>query len=131
MLAGQLLQLSLHSGRVGLSSMIVFSVSVSVPPLQRADFLQSVGALLEPTRVAPGCVRCRLYADFEDPNAFTLVEEWSTQAALDRHLTSSAFKTLVAAIELSTEPPAVHIDSVAQRAGIEVIEAARRRQGLL
>jgi quinol monooxygenase YgiN len=78
--------------------MIVFSVSVSVPPLQRADFLQSVGALLEPTRVAPGCVRCRLYADFEDPNAFTLVEELSTQAALDRHLTSSAFKTLVAPI---------------------------------
>jgi quinol monooxygenase YgiN len=98
MLAGQLLRLSLHSGRVGLSSMIVFSVSVSVPPSQRADFLQSVGALLEPTRVVPGCVLCRLYADFEDPNAVTLVEEWSTQAALDRHLTSSAFKTLVAPI---------------------------------
>lgn len=54
-----------------------------------------------------------------------------TQAALDRHLTSSAFKTLVAAIEMSAEPPAVHFDSVEQRAGIEVIEAARRGQGLL
>lgn len=111
--------------------MIVFSVSVSVPPLQLAGFLKSVGALLEPTRVVPGCIRCRLYADFEDPNAFTLVEEWATQAALDQHLTSSAFKTLVAAIELSTEPPAVYIDNVAHRAGIEVIEAARRAQGLL
>ncbi|HSO81518.1 putative quinol monooxygenase [Thiocapsa sp.] len=111
--------------------MIVFSVSVCVPPLQRADFLKSVGALLEPTRVVPGCVNCRLYLDVEDPDAFTLVEEWVTQAALDRHLTSSAFKTLVAAIEMSAEPPAVHIDSVAQRAGIELVEAARRRQGLL
>jgi quinol monooxygenase YgiN len=60
-----------------------------------------------------------------------LVEEWASHAALDRHLTSSAYKTLVAAIELSTRPPAIRFDSVAQRAGIEVIVAARRAQGLL
>jgi quinol monooxygenase YgiN len=99
--------------------------------MQRADFLKSVGALLEPTRVAPGCVNCRLYLDVEVPDAFTLVEEWVTQAALDRHLTSSAFKTLVAAIEMSAEPPLVYVDRLEHRAGIEVIEAARRAQGLL
>ena len=106
--------------------MILFSLRVCVPPPRRADFLQSVGALLEPTRVLPGCLGCRLYTDIEDPNAFTLAEEWESQAALDRHLTSSAYKTLVAAIELSAVPPAIHFDSVAQRAGIEVIESARR-----
>ncbi len=111
--------------------MIVFSLSVCVPHSRRADFLNSVGALLEPTRVLPGCLGCRLYTDIEDPNALTLMEEWESQAALDRHLTSSAYKTLVAAIELSAEPPAIRFDSVAQRAGIEVIEAARRAQGLL
>ena len=130
-MAGYLLNFSLYADHVGLSPMIVFSVSVSIAPLQRGGFLKSVGALLEPTRVVPGCVGCRLYADFEDPDAFMLVEEWSTREALDRHLTSSAFKTLVAAIELSTEPPTVHIDSVEQRAGMELIEAARRGQGLL
>jgi quinol monooxygenase YgiN len=58
-------------------------------------------------------------------HAFTLAEEWESQATLDRHLTSSAYKTLVAAIELSAQPPAIRFDSVAHRAGIEVIEAAR------
>lgn len=111
--------------------MVVFSLSLFVPPLRRADFLNSIGPLLEPTRVVPGCIGCRLYTDFEDANAFTLVEEWASQAALDRHLTSDAYKTLVAAIELSTQPPAIRFDSVALRAGIEVIEAARHAQGLL
>lgn len=111
--------------------MIVFSVRVCVAAAQRAAFLASVAALLEPTRVVPGCDCCRLYTDCEDPNAFTLLEEWATQEALDRHLTSSDFKTLVAAIELSALPPTVHVDSVVQRAGIEIIEAARRAQGLL
>jgi quinol monooxygenase YgiN len=106
------------------------SVSVCVPPWQRVDFPRSVKSLLEPTRVLPGCMSCRRFPDVEDPDAFTLVEEWMTRTALDRHPTPSTFKTLVAAIEMSAEPPAVRIDCVWQRAGIEVIEAARRGQGL-
>lgn len=111
--------------------MIVFSLSVLVRPSRRGDFLTSVRALIEPTRVVPGCIGCHLYTNFEDPNAFLLVEEWESQAALDRHLTSNACRMLVAAIELSAEPPAIRFDSVASRTGIEVIEAARRTQGLL
>lgn len=105
--------------------MIVFSLSIRVPPSHRVDLLRSVGALLEPTRVLPGCLGCRLYIDIEKPDAFTLVEEWASQKELDRHLTSSACKTLITAMELSAEPPAIRFDTVAQCAGIEVIEAAR------
>ena len=111
--------------------MIVFSLRMCVPQSHHAEILKSVGSLLEPTRVLPGCLGCHFYTDIEDPNAFTLVEEWDSQGALDRHLTSTAYKTLVAAIELAAEPPAIRFDRVAHRAGIEVIEAARRAQGLL
>lgn len=105
--------------------MIVFSLSVFVPSAQRADFVRDLGALLEPTRVEPGCLGCRLYSDFEDPNAFLWVEEWDSRDMLDRHLRSNACKTLLAAIELSTRPPMIRFDHVARRAGIEVMEAAR------
>ena len=37
--------------------MIVFSLSVLVPPASRSDFLASVGGLIEPTRVVPGLYR--------------------------------------------------------------------------
>lgn len=111
--------------------MIVFSLSVVVPPLSRADFLQSVRRLLEPARVVPGCLGCRLYADVEHADAFLLVGEWASQAELDGYLASDACKTLVAAIELAQEPPRIRFDEVARSAGIEVIKAARRRRGLL
>jgi quinol monooxygenase YgiN len=111
--------------------MVVFTLSVVIPKSRRTDFVQSVAALLGPTRVAPGCIGCRLYADFENVNAFTLAEEWATQAALDWHLATDACKTLVAAIELSAQAPTIHFDTVGQRAGLEVIEAARRSVGLL
>jgi quinol monooxygenase YgiN len=116
---------------MGKPKMIVFSLGVFAPPHRRADLVKSFAALVEPTRVEPDCIGCWVYSDFQDPNAFTLVEEWASQAALDRHLTSSAYKTLVAAMELSEQPPLIRFDRVAERAGIEVIEAARRSQGLL
>ena len=106
--------------------MIVFSMSIFVPSSQHADLARTLSALLEPVRVAPGCLRCQLYTDFDDPNGFMLVEEWDSQAMLDRHLRSDACKTLLAAIELSTQPPVIRFDHVAQRAGIEVMERARR-----
>lgn len=109
--------------------MIVFSLSVTVPLSRHADLVRSIGGLLEPTRVIPGCFTCRLYQDSENPSTFMLIEEWATQVALDRHLASDAGKILVAAMELSTQPPRVHFDSVSQRAGIEVIEAARVELG--
>lgn len=111
--------------------MICFRVHVRVAGAQRAVFLSTVEGLLEPTRVAPGCHCCWLYTDAEAPNRFLLQEGWTTPEAFDRHLNSSAFKTLIAVIELAAEPPTVHIDQVVQRAGIEVIAAARRAQGLL
>lgn len=106
--------------------MIVFSLSVVVPKSRRNDLVHSVGALLGPTRVVPGCLGCRFYTDYENLNAFTLVEEWASQEALDRHLASDAYKTLVNAIELSAEPPLVHFDTVEDRGGLEVFAAARR-----
>jgi quinol monooxygenase YgiN len=107
--------------------MIVFSLSVVVPRSRRNDVVHTVGALLGPTRATPGCIECRLYADYENQNAFTLVEEWTTQAALDRHLASDAYKTLVSAIELSTKPPRIRFDNVVQRGGLEVIAVARQQ----
>jgi quinol monooxygenase YgiN len=105
--------------------MIVFSMSLFVPSSQHADLARTLAALLEPVRAAPGCLRCQLYTDFEDANGFLLVEEWDSPVMLERHLQSDACKTLLAALELSTRPPAIRFDQVARRDGIEVIEAAR------
>lgn len=111
--------------------MIRFSLSVLVAPSSRDDFLTAVRARLEPTRVLLGCLGCWLYADVEHADAFTLIEEWTSQSELDRYLGSDACKTLIAAMELSRQPPLIRFDEIAHRAGIEVIESARRARGLI
>lgn len=56
-------------------------------------------ALVEPIRQDPGCIRCNLVANVADPAEMTFIEEWNSQAALDRHLAEAFVKAAVAAAE--------------------------------
>ena len=107
--------------------MVVFTLRVVAAPARRDALMALLEALLEPTRVEPGCLGCRLYADSGDAAALTLVEEWSSQQALDRHLLSDARKSLIAAIEMSAAAPAIHFDAIVRREGLEAIEQALQR----
>lgn len=105
--------------------MIVFSVRIIVDSKRRQALIASLLPLLEPMRVAPGCTECRLYADFEDANAFCIVGEWARPADLDRYLRSGVYEVLLGAIELGTCRPVVHFDTVKSRSGIEAFGLMR------
>ncbi len=83
-------------------------------------------SMLAPTRAQPGCEQARLYVDADDASILTMVQEWETQADLDHYLASESCKFVVAALESSQLAPEVRFDTVACRAGLEVIEIARR-----
>lgn len=105
--------------------MIVFTLRMVAPRARRHELLQSLTALLGPTRVQPGCTGCRLYADMENLSVFTFASEWESQADLDRCLRSDGFRTVLAAMDLSVEAPEIRFDSISRRAGLEVIAAVR------
>ncbi|BAU65122.1 Antibiotic biosynthesis monooxygenase [Stanieria sp. NIES-3757] len=44
--------------------------------------------LIEPTRAEAGCIQYDLLQNTSNPTDFTFVEEWSSTAALETHLTS-------------------------------------------
>ncbi len=105
--------------------MIVFTLRILVPDSDRRQVITSFEPLVAWNRVQPGCRACHLLTDIEDSRALVLLEEWDTQEHLDRHLRSEDYRRVLAAIELSEEAPQIYFDTVATRAGIEVVEAAR------
>jgi len=108
--------------------MISFSLRIVVPVSKRDALVSTVSALLGPTRVQPDCLSARLYIDTEDPNAFTLVEEWASRPELDRYLTSDAGRMLLEAMESSASAPSVRFDTIQHRGGMEVFAQARARR---
>jgi len=106
-------------------AIVVSTLRILTAPHSRAGIVRGLAAQLGPTRVQPGCLRCDLYRDVEEPGALTLVEEWESQAALDCRLRSEEYRAVLGAIELAREQPVLHFDTVLRRAGLEIVESAR------
>jgi quinol monooxygenase YgiN len=102
---------------------IIFTMQIVVSDQQRSAALRSLSAMLGPTRVAPGCLDARLYADLGNRKALVLVEEWESHEQFEKHLDPDRLNTLVAAIELCCEAPKIHIDSVTRENGIDALAA--------
>jgi quinol monooxygenase YgiN len=107
-----------------MQAVTAFTLRMIVPPAQRSRLIKSIAALLEPTRVQPGCLSCRLYRDYDNENAITLIGEWSSREDLEHYLASGARKTLIAALDLSTEVPQIQIDAIVRNKGLALIAGA-------
>jgi quinol monooxygenase YgiN len=58
--------------------LIVFSMEIVAPDPVRTALLRTLGSILEPTRVAPGCLSARLFSDLDKRKALLLVEDVDT-----------------------------------------------------
>jgi quinol monooxygenase YgiN len=109
-------------------AMLISTLRIVTAPQSRAEVVRTLTAQLGPTRVQPGCRKCDLYQDVEHPEAITLVEEWESQADLDPRLRSEDYRVVLAAIELSQEPPVIRFDTVTRRTGSGMLGQLKPRR---
>ena len=101
------------------------TVRMRVRPEKREEFIQAMTDLTTRTRRAAGCVGAHFYADSEDPNAFTLVEEWRRRRDLDRHLRSDEFAAVIGTSFLLSHAAEIALNLVSRQGGAD--EVLRRR----
>jgi quinol monooxygenase YgiN len=111
--------------------LIVFSMQIVAPDEKRTAILRTLGSLLGPTRAAAGCMQAQLYADVDKRKTLLLVEEWESREQFERNLDTAKINTFVAAIELSSEAPVVHVDSVEREEGVDALALHRTSIGIV
>jgi quinol monooxygenase YgiN len=104
-------------------------MQIVAPDEKRTEILRTLGSLLGPTRAAAGCLQARLYADLDKRKTLILVEEWESREQFERNLDAAKLNTIVAAIELSSEAPVVHVDSVEREEGVDTLALHRTAPG--
>ena len=105
--------------------MQIVTLRIKVPPDERKNFLDAARLVVEPTKVQPGCISCRIYQDVNDLDSVFLVEEWKTREELDRHLKSDQYRIVLSLVDLSEIPPVFQIRTISKTEGLEAIEAVR------
>jgi quinol monooxygenase YgiN len=94
---------------------LIASLSFDVRPDKRAEFVSAVNHIVQTIRWSAGCLGCRLVADCENPNLFTLSTEWDNHDFLDRYLDSAEFQILEGTRFLLRDGPGLSIDEVVSR----------------
>jgi quinol monooxygenase YgiN len=100
-----------------------------VRPESRSDFLDTMRGTLEPARVERGCLSYRFYEDVENRNAFVLVEEWATQADLERHIVRDNQRQLLELMDLLSEQPELRFNTVSHTEGMDLVEKVLKTEG--
>jgi quinol monooxygenase YgiN len=109
--------------------MVVGTIRIpSSLPERRREVLEILQSILGPVRALPDCEACHIY---EEPakEAIVLVERWQTEAALEAHIRSEAYRRILGAIELSDGPPEIRFEHVSGDAGMELVERLRNPSG--
>jgi len=106
--------------------MIIGTVRLLPPPDRRADVSEVLRSVQGPVRAQPGCAACDIYDEQGPEAAIVFVERWESDAALDAHLRSEAYRRVLAAIELSGGRPEIRFEHVSVSEGIELIERSRK-----
>ena len=70
----------------------------------------------------PGCRSCFIYEEHGPERAVVLVERWESEAALETHIRSEAYRRILGACELSRASPEIRFDTVSATEGMERIE---------
>jgi quinol monooxygenase YgiN len=100
-------------------------MQIVAPDDRRTALLRTLGSILGPTRVAPGCLDARLYSDLDRRKTLMLIEDWETREQFERNLDMAKLSAIVAAIELSSEAPVVRVDTVEREEGVDALSLHR------
>ncbi len=109
--------------------MVVGTLRIPLTPDLRSAVLEVLRSIQGPVQAQPGCAGCHIYEEREPDLAVVLVERWETEAALESHIRSDAYRRILSAIELAGGPPEVRFEHVSGKAGMELIERLRNAGG--
>jgi quinol monooxygenase YgiN len=107
---------------------VIFSIIKLFPaPKHRAQVLELLRSVQDLARPSPGCVGCWLSEEDVLTRHIRYAEEWESEATLEAHIRSDLYRRLLAAMELSKQPPKVKFYFCEDSKGLDFIEAVRRQ----
>lgn len=103
-------------------------VTLKTIPLneKRRETLDILLTVKGPILAEPGCLACCIYEEHDEEQGLLYVEQWRSQAELERHIKSSNYAKILEALELSSSLPEISFYESKETQGLELIERIRR-----
>ena len=100
---------------------VTFSLRLVRPDDGSDEAIKTLRAVLGPTGACAGCLRCTLLEDVQRPNELHLLVKWRSREDFERHVKTELFRSVLQAVDLSTEPPDLEVQTITDVHGMELL----------
>ncbi|HSP07686.1 MAG TPA: antibiotic biosynthesis monooxygenase [Acidobacteriota bacterium] len=107
--------------------MMIYQLRLIPQQDKRQTILQIFRSIIPATLAKPGCMDSSLFEEFDASRSILYTEQWSSDEDLHRHVRSSQFLKILAAMDMAESPPQVNFHEVVSTSHLELIQEIRDR----
>ncbi len=100
--------------------MLIYQLKIEIKPYKTDEFVTSIRSFSRRIRKEKGCLSYSVYRDHENENTYSLVGEWKTRQAMDKHFQTQDFELLIGAARVLGETFAMNIAEVSKTGDFEL-----------
>ncbi|MGB5615851.1 MAG: putative quinol monooxygenase [Desulfobacterales bacterium] len=89
-----------------------YQIKIVLKPYKADEFEKSMRSFSRKIRKEKGCLGYSVYRDFEKENTYSLVGEWQTRQAMEKHFKTQNFEVLIGAARVLGETFEMNIGEV-------------------
>ena len=101
--------------------MFIYVMKIVIKPYKTAEFDDALRPISHKILKAKGCLGYSVYRDIEKENTYSVVGEWNTRQAMDKHFHTHEFEVLIGASRVLGENFAMNIGKVSKSGGLELV----------
>ena len=109
--------------------MVISTLRIVTSPKRCPEVREILRSILGPTETQPGCLSCHIYEEDGPDQATVLCGHWKNSAALQGHILSDLYLRVLAACELSNQPPEFCFHHVSKTEGMDLVHKLRGCSG--
>jgi quinol monooxygenase YgiN len=104
---------------------MLLRMSVRGPDVERVT--RALRAIMLPARIERACLRCELSADVESRGTLLYLEDWASEAEMERQIRSDRFVQMLLLMEMAQSPPDLQFSFVSETRGLDYVEATKQQ----
>jgi len=100
--------------------MITYHLRIVVPEKKFDEFIESLLSLSSGIRKEEGCLDFYLYRDLEKKDVYSVVGEWRTRQAMEKHFKQNLFSVLIGAAKVLSKDFQMNIGETLEKGSYQL-----------
>jgi quinol monooxygenase YgiN len=100
--------------------LLFYQIKIVIKRYKTDEFVKSMRSFSRKIRQEKGCLGYSLYRDSEKENTYSVVGEWKTRPAMEKHFKTQNFEVMIGAARVLGETFEMNIAEVLETGGFEL-----------